>query len=434
MKKILLLIILFIPFMVYAEDSCNPDSIKIEGISLVDKSENVVENNSPSSDGNIVNLDLKVSKLGDNAKYELLVKNTAKEDYELNKDSLTIGTDFVDYNIEIEDGSNIIKAGESKKVYLVVKYANEVPVDKFDESGLYNDNKNLVVDLTNKDIIKEINPYTGTGIILVIIAIVSGLVIISIKKVKVRKYMLLVIPIMLLIPCYVYAICKCELKIESKVVVEKLYTGTIYRNNNELVFNGESYLPHEKEVWSYKKKNSDLYFLEEKEINAFLTKEECELTFNDFKDSQQYECSKNKINVGLTSYKKENDYEVNSFYLKYSVVDNIVKKSEVCFKGEDSEICLTDNTVDNFYLNNKNKIVNYFGDRYCSIYDYPPVESINAYSCWFFVDSDNDGEDERYESVTVDNGTSYIGFSCGGLSCYIKHDGLSYCLEKQCYA
>ncbi len=238
MKRILfLLLLLFIPFIVYAEDSCNPDSIEILSIDLIDNSKDVVEVNKASSSGNNINVDLQVKSVGDNAKYKMIIKNTSNDDYEINKDALSIGSEYFNYNFETEDNSNIVKAGESKVVYLVVKYENEIPDEKINNNGLFVENKNLVVDLSNKDvpaIVKAIedNPVTSTGIALLVLAIFSGIVLIVVKKTKVKKYMLLIVPVLLLIPYTVYAICKCEITCNSKIECNTNYTGLMDRNHN----------------------------------------------------------------------------------------------------------------------------------------------------------------------------------------------------------
>ncbi len=342
MKRILfLLLLLFIPFIVYAEDSCNPDSIEILSIDLIDNSKDVVEVNKASSSGNNINVDLQVKSVGDNAKYKMIIKNTSNDDYEINKDALSIGSEYFNYNFETEDNSNIVKAGESKVVYLVVKYENEIPDEKINNNGLFVENKNLVVDLSNKDvpaIVKAIedNPVTSTGIALLVLAIFSGIVLIVVKKTKVKKYMLLIVPVLLLIPYTVYAICKCEITVNSKIEVNTNYTGVIYRNDNGLLRKGSRLRPHEEDIWcGVEDEDSDC---ESKEYLR-LTEEECEGLVSGA--SWLNSCKLAKYVVGTNDYKTSSDEIDTSVYLKHEIDDGVVTKSYACYKDEENrEICV----------------------------------------------------------------------------------------------
>ena len=340
MKKILLLIIFLIPFIVYAEDSCNPDSIEILSIDLIDNSKDVVEVNKASNSGNNVNVDLQVKSVGDNAKYKMIVKNTSNDDYEINKDALSIGSEYFNYSFETEDNSNIVKAGESKVVYLVVKYENEIPEEKINSNGLFVENKNLVVDLSNKDvpaIVKAIedNPVTSTGIALLVLVLFSGIVLIVVKKTKVKKYMLLIAPVLLLIPYTVYAICKCEIKVVSKIEVNTNYSGVIYRNDYGLLRKGSRLKLHEEEIWCGINQDGNCIGYE----HLKKTEEECEgaIAYASWLTT----CELTKIPVGTNEYKTSSDEIDTSVYLKHEIDDGVVTKSYACYKDEENrEICV----------------------------------------------------------------------------------------------
>ena len=426
MKRYLLFILLLlIPFIVYAEDSCNPNNIKIESIELKEKSDNVEENSEPISNGNSVNVDLKVNRVGDTATYELLVKNISDEDYEINKSSLSVGSDFVNYSLKTEDGDNIIKAGKSKVIYLEVKYANAVPEDKFDASGVYNDNKNVVVDLTNKGN-ALINPVTSTGIILLVIALGSVLIFIIVKKTKVKKYMVLLIPFILIIPYYVYAICKCEIKVESNVVVEKLFTGTVYRNNDFHLKNGESFL--QKTVWCIAR-DSECLLNDEGVRYISLFKDTCEEDILLFSDTS-IKCLETKVT--LDEYNFLNEPKENwTYYLKHEIKDNIVKKTYVCYKYNNQEYCLKDNTNDNFYEDNKTMLKDSLGESKCNDIDTSTGENVEpGYRC---VDDIIRYHYYMYDYYTShNNGDVSVFIDCIG-ACGIDKDGNSWCsIDYEC--
>ena len=79
-----------------------------------------------------------MSEVGNQIEYKIIVKNDSNEDYELDKNSFKLNSDYMDYTIESEDNSNIIKANSSKTIYLKVVYNKEIPIDQF-ESGTYNE-------------------------------------------------------------------------------------------------------------------------------------------------------------------------------------------------------------------------------------------------------------------------------------------------------
>ncbi|MBR6133096.1 MAG: hypothetical protein IKQ29_00100 [Bacilli bacterium] len=429
MKKILLFVLLLIPFIVKAEGTCDSTSVKIESIETIEKSDYIEEVNKSSASGNEVNLDLKVNNVGDNIKYKLVLKNTAEDDYEIDKSSLNLSTDYLNYELVTEDNSNIVKAGEEKVVYLIVKYANAVPVSSYSGDN-FSDTKNVVINLSNQDkgIVKAIeeNPYTSTGIILVIVAVVSGLVLLCIKKAKVRKYMVLVMPVLLLIPCYAHAICKCEIKVESKVNYIKPFTGTVYRNNDDYVINGDSILKHTVTGWCFYDELDQIFSEHCGNYGyIFLDKEKCEEKVFNYR---HYICKEFEYNIGLTDYSlsKLTDYD---YYLKHDVVDNIVTKSYACYYKDGQEVCLLDNTNDDFYNRNKEILNNAYNGSQCSM-EYDGANSDIRYDCY------TDVVDEiyymQYGDIDGNINASKNNIHTCALSCSVNKDGVSTCRRELC--
>ncbi len=228
MKKYIipiLLFVLFIPLYVNAEN-CNTDKITINSISVESKSGDAEELNEATANGKSINLNLSMSNVGDIIKYKVVLKNDSNDDYELDKTSLNISSDYIDYSFETDDNSNIVKANSSKTVTLRIEYKNEVPEDIF-ENGSYNDNKTVTVQLSNNNKIETPdalkNPNTGVQryiLLIFIILLLSGLLYVVLKKKKYTKFMILIIYAIIIIPVSVYALCKCEINIESKVLIE----------------------------------------------------------------------------------------------------------------------------------------------------------------------------------------------------------------------
>ena len=243
MKKILLpilLFVMFIPFYVNAE-TCDTDKISISSITLRDKTENVIELDEATASGKSINLNLSMSNVGDNIEYKIVVKNDSNEDYEIDKTRLKLNSDYINYSFETDDNSYIVKANSSKNVIIRVEYKNEVPDEAF-ESGTYNDNKSMTFNLSTGDTMNVFdtfnNPNTGAQsyiLIIVIILLISGCLYILLKKKKYVKYMILVIEIAIIIPISVYAICKCEIEVNSNIILEKASGKKAIDKINDLV-------------------------------------------------------------------------------------------------------------------------------------------------------------------------------------------------------
>ncbi len=209
MKKLLtLIILLFIPFMVYAEN-CETNKVTISNISLVENSDDVVEINRASINNSQVNLNLKFKYLNDNAKYKLTIKNDSNEDYEINN-IINANSEYMTYELKTEDNSNIVKSGTSKDAILLVTYSKQVP-DTAYTNDKYNENKTITIDLSSGD--NVVNPKTGNDsyvFILIMFIIGFSFIYLIINKNKYSKYFVL---LLLLTPVCLKAICRVEVKV-----------------------------------------------------------------------------------------------------------------------------------------------------------------------------------------------------------------------------
>lgn len=136
----ILLIILSILSINVKANTCNPDKVSIESISTLDKTNNVEEIEEASKEGKNIKLNLSMSDVGDYIKYKLIIKNDSNEDYKLAEKSLNIESDYMNYNFELEDNSDIIKANSSKIIYLKVEYQKEIPSEEL-ENDVFNEKK-----------------------------------------------------------------------------------------------------------------------------------------------------------------------------------------------------------------------------------------------------------------------------------------------------
>ena len=189
-KKLLfvLLSILLLPFMVNAKDL----NLKIDNISMQEKSETVVEEENASINGYDINLNLSFTQLNDFITYKFDVINGDNEDYTIVLDS---DDNYLTYELSTTD----IKKNSTTPVVLKIKYAKEMPVSMIDKkvNGVVSIN---VVDKDNK----VLNPKTGQSLLFLIVMIIT-LVLIVIAMKKNKKVLTIILIGIMIIPLSVLA-------------------------------------------------------------------------------------------------------------------------------------------------------------------------------------------------------------------------------------
>lgn len=266
MKKLLmttLLFMMFIPMFVNAE-TCNTDKIYIESISMDKKTGNTIEIKKATAQDKRINLNLSMQKLGDTISYRIKIKNTSNEDYELDKNTFQLNSDYVKYSFKSNDESNTVKAKSSKIVNLNIEYTKAVPEEHF-KSGTFNDNKSVLIKLSSGNS-KVNNPKTGINLLALIIILVCIFIItmyVLLRNNKYTQFMVLVFGLIMLLPFGVYAICKCEILVDSNVTIREKSgidyiqekgskCGLIEDEHKELRFTGENpcnYIVFNNEIW-----------------------------------------------------------------------------------------------------------------------------------------------------------------------------------------
>ena len=226
MKKIIFIILLlfmFIPVVVNAE-TCDIDKISISSIDVLNTSGNAFEFDDSFAEGRKIDFVVGLASIGDSIEYKIVVKNDSNEDYELNKDSLKIQSKYVDYSVFSEDNSFIVKANSSKEIKLKITYSNPVPQNLFN-NGFFENEDVLSLNLSTGNNLNESllsNPNTGVRIFLIIFTIVLVLVIFTLVTINKKKYIkYLVLIALFIIPTSVYAICKCDITVNSHIGILK---------------------------------------------------------------------------------------------------------------------------------------------------------------------------------------------------------------------
>ena len=243
MKKLILLLILFIPFLVLAED-CDISKITISSIEQVDINGNTKVISEPTIDGKSISLDLKMYEVGDSITYDLVLNNASDEDYMIDENTFKSDSDYIEYILSTSDNSNVVKANSSKNMTLIVSYKNEVDNslltnNKYNASNKLSFSMNTIEEpkeieeistdpvapIIDKPIIQKVkNPITSSvGFKLLIVILLTTIVIILltvINKKQYNKYFIL-LSIIYLIPT-IYAVCTCNIEVESTIEIEKI--------------------------------------------------------------------------------------------------------------------------------------------------------------------------------------------------------------------
>ncbi len=347
MKKkimLLLLLILVIPISAKAEGD-----VKITNIQLLDKAENTKILEEPTYSLRKANFNIKFSEVGDYAKYKITVKNESNEDYEISNETKFLDNEYIKYEFSY-DGSNILKVGETKDLQLIFTYNKEVPQTSFND-GKYTSNNVMQLELVNDNIIvnvpKTYKGYTKAMIALGAVAIIIAIILlIRIKNTKVKTIALISL---LALPITAYALQKISLEINTKIEIEKAEEKVYAINTHDITTNTSSL-------------------------------DEIGPTYSS--------CAETGKNVCL----------------RYTLKDNIVTHSEVCFIYNNEEKCIEVNETQE---KNIEKLTEIFAPNLCETYE-------NYFSC-------------NNTIYAYANNIVNTGANDGTWKCDINNKNISYC-------
>ena len=216
MKKLFTLIIclLFIP-VVYAKND-----IEIESITLDSKSDEKVEKDKPAFENLDMNYNVSFKRVGDYAKYKVVVKNNTDNDFKINIKDAFGKRDFVTYTY---DGAEDLKANDKATIFVTITYAKEVEPGNY-IAGIYNDLNKATLELLNDT---QTNPETKTG--LVVIGVLVGSLLLFIvstflfKNNAVRFISIVMLFGVIVVPLFTNALSKYIITINTKVEILKTY-------------------------------------------------------------------------------------------------------------------------------------------------------------------------------------------------------------------
>ena len=227
MKKLfisIITLIIFIPFIANAE-TCETDKLLIESIEIESKSNDAFEISEATANDKTINLNMNMNEVGDSVKYKLIIGNNSDQEYDLDNAIIKSSSECIEYSIETKSSSNVIEANSSQIVYLKVKYKNEIPEDFFEEN-IYNEIDTVNITLSNEQVITVPNTLKNSDsntylFLIIVFLIINTFLCILITKKKFQKFIILLISTMLIMPLGTYAICKCNITIESNIRINK---------------------------------------------------------------------------------------------------------------------------------------------------------------------------------------------------------------------
>ena len=121
MKRLLFFLLLFLLFIpVVSAVECKNCSVSIESISL-DDSDHVKELAEAKVTEQDIELQLKMVNVGDSIQYKIVLKNDSNRNYELESNSISSNSEYVDYILMAEDDSTVIQSHSSKTMILMAE-------------------------------------------------------------------------------------------------------------------------------------------------------------------------------------------------------------------------------------------------------------------------------------------------------------------------
>ena len=211
MKKVFLFfVLLFIPFVVSAEEVSDiviKDLVFQEttGYTEVLEEGTIVDNK--------ITLNLKMYEVGDSATYTFKVQNNTNTDYLVDEKNLKSSNSALEYQLETKDHSYIVDKNSEKEFTLITTYQNEVErtsfkAGKFDASNIY------ILDLVDPTLINPSTRNYFISILFLLFVVFIGMIFVKNKNIKVCLFI-----ITFLIPLSVFALNVYQIEIDSNIII-----------------------------------------------------------------------------------------------------------------------------------------------------------------------------------------------------------------------
>ena len=195
--------------------------VKITDISLDSKSTTAVIDETPSFKDLDVSFGFGFTNVDDYVKYKVNVQNNDNDDYMLKSNEMFSDSGYIKYELDFDDGSDIIKSNSDKTFYITVKYVKEVPDEELTE-GVYTENNNTKLVFTNNDVV---NPSTSNKIIFMLsifIILIIGLLLVKFNNKEIKYTMMIIMGILMFIPVSISALKEINIGVEADIKVRRV--------------------------------------------------------------------------------------------------------------------------------------------------------------------------------------------------------------------
>ena len=267
---LILICILFFPFVVNAEE-CDISKITVMSMEENGIGGHAEEVGAPVFKDRSIDFNLKMYEVGDSITYDMTIKNDSNEDYMISEDTFKTDSEYIEYTLKTHDGNNVVKAKNSKDLTLIIAYKKEI------DDSLLNNNKfdasnSLTLSLNTSDKEKELNSITTNNIknpstsrsniylICFLLFIFTIAIYFNLHNKKKYNIYLILILCMVFIPVG-YAICKCDIEVESSIEIEKL--PSFYDTFEDLADDNSCIIKYDNEVTDQvgiTKRSDNVYF------------------------------------------------------------------------------------------------------------------------------------------------------------------------------
>jgi hypothetical protein len=227
MKKLFYILTILVLSLIITPTIFAKDGVAIESYELVDNSKTTTELSPPKINGLNISFDLGFVKVNDYAKYKIVVNNPTDNEYEISKDSDFNISNYITYKYEFEENDRIVPAKSKTTLFITITYSKMVPNEKLSNNKYVEDNNMAISLSTDMSSIskEEKNPNTASGLLLLCVLALSivFLSLLLFGKTKKKKYFATMIMALVLIPTTIFALEKLQIKVETKITIEKKY-------------------------------------------------------------------------------------------------------------------------------------------------------------------------------------------------------------------
>ena len=210
-RKIILLFLLFIPFIVKAEN------VSIISIKIIENNTSQETIEEPTINGLNIDFKLKFTNLNESIKYKVIITNDSDKDYDIKNETKFSDKEYIKYELLYANNATKLKAKSSQELIIIVTYNQEIPYEAFTD-GYYIDNNDLSLQLVNN----TVNPKTKKiGLPLIIMISIASLSFIFLIIMSIKKHSLAMLLIaLLLIPITIYALETITITVKATVEIE----------------------------------------------------------------------------------------------------------------------------------------------------------------------------------------------------------------------